>query len=73
MGLVWGWLLILIVRLPMPTKRPFRTFLALGLATIALSLELYWLADERALLFFVAAALFSLIMHQAWRHSLRAG
>jgi hypothetical protein len=73
MGLVWGWLLILVGSNTTPGRRPIRNIIALGLATVIFILQLLWLADGKTLIFFLAATTFSFLMHLAWRQSLRSG
>lgn len=70
MGLVWGWLLVLIWR-DVPGKRPLRHFLASLLATILLIVLAAWLTDWVQGLVFVGTAVFSFSLHLAWRSKLR--
>ena len=70
MGLVWGWLLVLIWR-DVPGKRPLRHFLASLLATALVCVLFIWLADRIHLLFFGGTAVISFILHLAWRIRLR--
>jgi hypothetical protein len=70
MGLVWGWLLVLIWR-DVPGKRPLRHSLASLLATAPVGGLVTWLADWIHLLVFVGTAVFSFILHLAWRTRLR--
>lgn len=72
-GLVWGWLLVMISRAPFPVARPLRTFIALSLATVALSMQLYWLGGGRSLVLSLMMMALSFVIHLAWRYSLRAG
>lgn len=69
-GLVWGWLLILIWR-DVPGKRPLRHFLAGLLATTLLIVLVVWLTDWVQGLVFVGTAVFSFTLHLAWRTRLR--
>jgi hypothetical protein len=70
MGLVWGWLLVLIWR-DVPGQRPWRHFLATLLATVPASGVFLWLADGGHGLVFVGTAVFSFSLHLAWRTRLR--
>jgi hypothetical protein len=70
MGLVWGWLLALIWR-EVPGKRPLRHILASLLATVLIGILFIWLTDWIYLLIFVGTAVFSFILHLAWRARLR--
>jgi hypothetical protein len=72
MGLVWGWLLVLIGGSSTPGKRPFRNFLALSLATIIFGLHFLLFGSEQTLFLFLLAVPCSLILHLAWRQSLRS-
>lgn len=68
MGLVWGWLLVLVGGHGL---RRWRSLLLLGLATLAAALQLLFLAPPRSLFFFLPAAALSLLLHLGWRRSLR--
>lgn len=70
MGLVWGWLLILVGSNRTASRRPILDFLALGLATLLIALQQLWLANVKTLIFFVIATAFAFVMHLAWRRSL---
>jgi hypothetical protein len=70
MGLVWGWLLVLIWR-DVPGKRPLRHFLAGLLATTCLIVLVVWLTGWIHGSVFVGTAVFSFTMHLAWRTKLR--
>ena len=67
MGLVWGWLLVLMAG---HGRQPWRSLLLLGLATLLAALLFFLLAAPQPLVFFPAAAL-SLLLHLGWRRSLR--
>ena len=69
-GLVWGWLLVLIWH-DVPGKRPWRHALASLLATLLASWVFVWLTDGLFWLVFVATAVFSFTLHLAWRTRLR--
>jgi hypothetical protein len=69
-GLVWGWLLILIWQ-DVLGKRPLRHFLAGLLATTLLIVLVVWLTDWVQGLVFVGTAVFSFTLHLAWRTRLR--
>lgn len=71
MGLVWGWLLVL-VRGFQPTQSPFRNFIPLVLATAFFAQQLYMFSGGQALLLFLGAATISLAVHLTWRRSLKA-
>jgi hypothetical protein len=73
MGLVWGWLVILVGSNRTTARRPIFDILAFGLATLLVGLQYLWLANVNTLIFFAIAAAFAFIIHLAWRHSLRAG
>ncbi len=67
---MWGWLLVLL-RGPAAAQRPsLRVWLILFLATAVLSGLIFWLADGTTVLLFGGTAVFSFIVHLAWRHSL---
>ena len=70
MGLVWGWLLVLIWR-DVPGKRPLRHFLAGLFATILVAAWFIWLTDWIHLLVFSGTAVLSFTLHWAWRTRLR--
>ena len=70
MGLVWGWLLVLIWR-DVPGKRPLRHFLVALVATTLMTMVFVWLMDWIHWLVFVGTAVFSFTMHLAWRTRLR--
>jgi energy-converting hydrogenase Eha subunit E len=72
-GLVWGWLIILVGSNRTAARRPIVNILAFGLATLLVALQLLWLAEVKTLIFFAAAVAFAFIIHLAWRQSLRAG
>lgn len=69
-GLVWGWLLILIWR-DVPGKRPLRHFLASLLATALVTVWFIWLADWIHWFVFGGTAVLSFTLHLAWRTRLR--
>ena len=68
MGLVWGWLLVL---LGGHGPRRWRSLLILGLAILVAALQLLYLAAPQSLFFFLPAAALSLLLHLGWRRSLR--
>lgn len=70
-GLVWGWLLVLVGDSQGPRERPFRNAFALTLATFLLGLCLFLLSNGQNLFLFALATPFSLMLHFAWRRSLR--
>ncbi|MCB9421356.1 MAG: hypothetical protein H6667_16250 [Ardenticatenaceae bacterium] len=70
MGLVWGWLLVLIWR-DVPGKRPLRHFLASLLATVLITALFIWLTDWIHWLVFAGTAVFAFMLHLAWRTRLR--
>lgn len=70
LGLVWGWLLVLIGR-DVPGKRPLRHFLAALLATILQMVLVIWLTDWMDGMIFMGTAVFSFTLHLAWRTKLR--
>lgn len=70
MGLVWGWLIVLIWR-DVPGKRPLRHFLAGLIATTFLTVLVVWLTSWFHGLVFVGTAVFSFSLHLAWRTKLR--
>jgi hypothetical protein len=69
-GLVWGWLLILIWR-DVPGKRPLRHLLAGLLATALATAWFIWLAGWTYWLVFGGTAVLSFTLHLAWRTRLR--
>jgi hypothetical protein len=69
-GLVWGWLLLLIWR-EVPGQRPLRHIIASLIATTLASALFIWLTDGIHLLVFVGTAVFSFILHLAFRTRLR--
>ena len=70
MGLMWGWLLVLVGGRGRP-KRPFITILALILATILVALQLFFLTGWPTLPYFLASTALSLMVHLGWRQELR--
>lgn len=64
-GMVWGWLLILIGD---PLVKPWRNGLLLTLATLPVA-AMVWALGGQSLLF-VATAVITLIIHIAWRSQL---
>ncbi len=74
---MWGWLIILVgtgrsfdpTKKPSPAKRPWRNALALVLATFLLASQLVGFTGWQTLPVFLAAAILSLILHIALRHS----
>ena len=68
LGLMWGWLLMLVSR--MRVKRPFIHTISLILATIALGIVQYLFAGWPALIRFVIAMLFALFAHIIWLRSI---
>ncbi len=68
-GAVWGWL---IGKLDGTSPSPVRKVLAVGLATLLLAIEIFILAEWRALAFFLGAAALALLIHLGWRRELIA-
>ena len=66
MGLVWGWLIVLIWR-DVPGKRPLRHMMAALGASLLAGFLFIWFTDGIHLLVFGGTAVFSLILHLAWR------
>lgn len=69
-GLVWGWLVVLVWR-EVPGQRPLRHILASLLATLLASWLFIWFTDWIHLSVFGGTAVFSFILHLAWRTRLR--
>lgn len=69
-GLVWGWLLLLVWR-EVPGQRPLRHLIASFIATILACALFIWLAEGIHLFVFVGTAVFSFILHLSWRTRLR--
>jgi len=67
-GLVWGWLMGRIIGW---TPRPLIKGLTPGVGTILLSIQIYFLADFRSLIFFFVTAGFALLIHLEWLRRLR--
>lgn len=70
LGLVWGWLLVLVWR-EAPGKRPLRTTAALFLATALISWQLYLFANWPQMIVFGVTAVIAFSIHLAWRTRLR--
>jgi len=69
-GLMWGWLLVLLRGQAAAQRPSWRVLLILFLATAALSGLIAWLADGLTVLLFGGTAVISFIVHLAWRHAL---
>lgn len=69
-GLVWGWLLVLLVNRP-PRQRPYRNLLAVAIFTVGLAGLLYVLTAVPALIAFFLALILAFSIHFAWLHQLR--
>ena len=67
-GLVWGWLLVLVGG---RDQRPWPGLLLLGLATLLAAAQFFFLVGRQSLIFFLLAAALSLLLHLGWRRSLR--
>lgn len=70
MGLVWGWLLILVGGRGV-WKRPFLTPFLLSLATLIITAYLFSFTDFSTSLLFLFAATVAAFFHLAWQHELR--
>ncbi len=70
MGLVWGWLLLLIGGRGQ-AKRPFLTPFFLFLATFLVTVYLFLLTTLAASILFLIAALLTAFFHLAWQQELR--
>ena len=70
MGLVWGWLLILVWPV-VPGKRPFRNIAAIFLATTLVGFQHLLFTDWRQALVFLGTAVIGFSAHLAWRHRLQ--
>ena len=69
-GLVWGWLLVLLVARP-PLRRPFLNLIAVAIFTSMFAWLIYTLSNTTMLIPFFAALIFAFIIHFAWRQRLR--
>ena len=68
LGLVWGWLMFLV------NERNFRrppVALTLLATTVILAAEVYYLANLKAIPFFLAAATVAGFFHSQWKRELR--
>lgn len=66
-GMVWGWLILL------PDERNFRrpfVAITLSITTMILAAEVYYLANLKAIPFFVAATAAAAFVHSQWRREL---
>jgi hypothetical protein len=70
LGLVWGWLLILVGGRGV-WKRPFLTPLLLSLATLLIAVYLLSFTNFPTMLIFLLAATVAAFFHLAWQHELR--
>ncbi len=70
MGLMWGWLMVLLVDQSM-AKRPFINLATVALITIWLGWTIYVLAGSAPLIPFFIAFIISFLIHIAWRAQLR--
>ena len=70
-GLVWGWLLVLLVNRP-PRRRPILNLLAAAVFTAWLAWLLYVLTAVPPLIAFFLAFILAFSVHYAWLHQLRA-
>lgn len=68
LGLVWGWLLVLVGA--GNEKRPWRARSSLALITLATALLLLWQFGRLPLFAFALAAIFTGCIHFAWRRQL---
>lgn len=68
MGLMWGWLA---GSLEGRVLRPWRTVLAVGLATLVMATPAAWFQGGTGLLGFGVAALTAGLLHLIWGHGLR--
>ena len=69
-GLVWGWLLVLLCGRCRP-QRPLLAFLLITGATALIFLQVFLFTDWRASLYFVGALALALFAHLGWRENLR--
>ncbi len=69
LGLVWGWL---IGGRGERFVRPVRILLALGSATLLLTVEVLALVGWRSVPFFLGACMLALLLHLGWRRDLRS-
>lgn len=69
-GLVWGWLLVLLVNRP-PHRRPYINLLVVVIFTVWLAWLLYALTAVPALVTFFLALILAFSVHFAWLHQLR--
>lgn len=67
LGLVWGWL---IGNLQEQVRKPWRTVLTVGGATLTFAAEVLLLASEVMVVLFIAAAGLALLLHLGWRQDL---
>jgi NhaP-type Na+/H+ or K+/H+ antiporter len=67
LGLVWGWL---IGNLQEQARKPWRTILTVGGATLAFAAEVLLLAGGVMVVLFMAATGLALMLHLGWRQDL---
>ncbi len=67
-GLVWGWLMVLIWGRPLVT-RPYLNLLAIFSATILFAVLIIFLTDLRLVINFLIAAVVTAIIHFSWLRS----
>ena len=68
MGLVWGWLMVLIWGRP-SAKRPYRSILAILSATILFIILIAFLTGPRLVINFLIAAVATAVIHFSWLRS----
>src|ERR1700687_160080 len=66
-GLVWGWLM---GNSGAVARRPALNAVVLSSSTLLVSIEIVWLAGWWSSVFFLAGALFALLVHLEWRREL---
>ncbi|VAW33034.1 hypothetical protein MNBD_CHLOROFLEXI01-4193 [hydrothermal vent metagenome] len=69
-GLMWGWLMVLLVDQTM-AKRPYINLATVALITIWLGWIIYLLVGSAPLIPFFIAFIISFLIHIAWRTQLR--
>ena len=69
-GLVWGWLLVLLVTRP-PLQRPYLNLIAVAFFTGWFAWLIYALTSVAMLFPFFIALIIAFIIHFAWRQRLR--
>jgi len=68
LGLVWGWLLVVVLE---PDRKRFISFCKIAAATTLVAVEVAAMEGSQSLLLFMGAMVFAALLHLAWVRELK--